>query len=460
MIDFGNTICALSTPQGSGAIGLIRLSGENALKIANKIFEGKDLESVATQSLHFGKIIDGEEIVDEVLVSVFKAPNSYTGENVVEISAHGSSYILSKILSLLIQTGARMAKAGEFTQRAYLNGKMDLVQAEAVTDLIASETKAAHDLAINQMRGGFSNKINALREELIHFASLIELELDFSEEDVEFADRKDLKDLVDKILKIIHQLVASFSTGNVLKNGIPVAILGQPNVGKSTLLNLLLNEDKAIVSDIAGTTRDSIEDTVNIEGIAFRFIDTAGLRDTEDVVENIGIERSYQKAEKASLILYMIDASKDSVEDINNHLEALKTRLGSKKQILVLANKIDQNAGGSNSEGYPIEEETIYISALKAEGIDTLLQKLQSIAKEKMQFQNEVIVSNIRHQEALKKAAESLERVEEGLNTNITGDFLAMDIRQALHHLGEITGSIEVDRDILGNIFSRFCIGK
>lgn len=460
MILSQDTICALSTPSGSGALGVIRLSGEQAIDLVNDIFKGKNLSEQRGQSLHFGEIIAGNETIDEVLVSVFKAPHSYTGENVVEISCHGSSYILSKVMDLLLEKGARLANPGEYTQRAFLNGKMDLAQAEAVGDLIASESKAAHDIALNQMRGGFSQKIAELRQELIQFTSLIELELDFAEEDVEFADRDDLKALVKKLLEMINRLIASFSTGNVLKNGLPVAIVGQPNVGKSTLLNALLNEEKAIVSEIAGTTRDSIEDTVNIGGVTFRFIDTAGIRETEDVVENIGIQRTFQMVEKAALILLLLDASKDSAEEIQQNVESIKAKLDDEKQLLLIANKIDQGNLKAIESKFPQEEEVIYLSALQQKGMGELHEKLSSIAKEKMNSGNEVIVSNIRHHQALKQAGEALQRVEEGLNTGITGDFIAMDIRQSLHYLGEITGTIEIDRDILGNIFSQFCIGK
>ena len=456
-----DTICALSTPAGSGAIGVIRLSGEKSIHLVEEIFVGKKLSSQQTQSLHFGKIMDGKEVIDEVMLSLFKAPKSYTGENVVEISCHGSSYILTQVIQLLLEKGARLANPGEFTQRAFLNGKMDLAQAEAVADLIASESKAAHDIALNQMRGGFSKKIQELRNELIQFTSLIELELDFGEEDVEFADRDDLKALVDKLLQMIHQLVASFSTGNVMKNGIPVAIVGQPNVGKSTLLNALLNEEKAIVSEIAGTTRDSIEDTVNIGGLTFRFIDTAGIRETEDVIESIGIKRTFQMVEKAALILYLVDAVNDTKEEIEKSIDLIRSKFkAGDKQLIVLANKIDQGELSQLKTKFSDKEEVLYISALQQKGLDVLSSRLEIIAKQKMKSGNDVIVSNARHHQALKTAGEALQRVRDGLEQNITGDFLAMDIRQALHYLGEITGTIEIDRDILGNIFSKFCIGK
>lgn len=463
MIQSEDTICALSTPSGSGAIGIIRLSGNRSIEIVQSIFKGKDLKKQKGQTLHFGEIIKGDETLDEVLLNLFKAPHSYTGEDVVEISCHGSPYIINQLLELLLEKGARLANPGEYTQRAFFNGKMDLTQAEAVADLIASESKAAHDVALNQMRGGFSEKIRELREELIHFTSMIELELDFAEEDVEFADRDDLKELVAGILKMLRQLIDSFATGNVLKNGIPVAIIGRPNVGKSTLLNALLNEDKAIVSDIAGTTRDSIEDEVKIGGISFRFIDTAGIRETEDVVENIGIRRTFEMVEKANIILYLIDSIEANESAVNEMIKEISKHIeGKDKQLIVVANKIDKLEEDQNAfrQKFPKDSQLILLSALKKEGIEQLTDLLKEIAADKMQSSNQLVVTNVRHFQALKKAAESLERVQDGLNTNITGDFLAMDIRQSLHYLGEITGTIEIDRDILGHIFSSFCIGK
>lgn len=455
-----DTICALSTPSGSGAIGVIRLSGAESISICNSIFKGKNLSKQQGQSLHFGKIVNENEVIDEVLVSIFKGPNSYTGENTAEISCHGSAYILGSILDLLILRGARLAKPGEFTQRAFLNGKMDLTQAEAVADLIASESKAAHGLAMNQMRGGFSKKIAELRKDLIQFTALIELELDFGEEDVEFADRSDLKKLVDDLLRMIRKLISSFSTGNVLKNGIPVAIVGEPNVGKSTLLNALLNEDKAIVSEIAGTTRDSIEDVISLGGTNFRFIDTAGIRETSDVVENIGINRTFEKISSAMIVLYLVDVSTVKWQDLNEKLNIIQEKFnGEEKKILVVLNKIDKI---ENLDEIKISKNIEYlkISALREDGVEHLSQYLIDFAQNKIQNTGDVIVSNARHLEALKKTEEALSRVEEGLSSNITGDFLAMDIRQGLYQLGEITGSIDVDRDILGTIFGQFCIGK
>lgn len=467
MIHHNDTICALSTPSGSGALGVIRISGPEAINIVHFLFDGRNLEIQKGQTLHFGKFVDDKELIDEVLVSLFKGPNSFTGEDTVEISCHGSSYILSRVLNALLNRGARLAKPGEFTMRAFSNGKMDLAQAEAVADLIASESKAAHQLALNQMRGGFSEKINQLREELIHFTSLIELELDFGEEDVEFADRDDLKALVHKLLKMIQGLVDSFSTGNALKNGIPVAIIGQPNVGKSTLLNVLLNDDKAIVSEIAGTTRDSIEDEIKIGGVSFRFIDTAGIRETEDIVENIGIKRTFQMLDKASVILYLIDVIDDSKESILSGIQAIEERIkGTDKELIILANKIDKSELKVDSipnhilEKLPEGVNSIFLSTKEQQNIDALEMHLKNLAEEKLKGANDVLVSSARHHEALKKAGEALQRVADGLEQNITGDFLAMDIRQGLFYLGEITGTIEIDRDILGSIFSKFCIGK
>ena len=456
-----DTIYALATPSGSGAIGVIRISGPEAITICRGIFTGKDLEKQKGQSLLFGSIQDGDETIDEVLLSLFKAPHSYTGEHLVEISCHGSPYVLQKMMQILMQKGARLANPGEFTMRAFRNGKMDLAQAEAVADLIASESKASHQLALNQMRGGFSKQIQALREELIHFAAMIELELDFVEEDVEFANRDDLKQLVDGLIKMISELIASFADGKVIKNGIPVAIVGKPNVGKSTLLNSLLNEDKAIVSDIAGTTRDSIEDEVKIGGISFRFIDTAGLRETDDVVENIGIQRALQMVDKALIVLYLVDAQSAQKSDIAELIKDIEARIADQdKQLIVLANKMDMAEKKDMAPLFPKHIKPIFISALNQNGLSQLHAQLENIAAEKMSSANQVIVSNARHHQALQQALEALLRVQDGLSNDITGDFLAMDIRQSLHYLGEITGSIEIDRDILGHIFSSFCIGK
>lgn len=451
-----DTICALSTPSGSGALGVIRLSGSKAIAITNAIFQGKDLSQQRGQSLHFGKIMKQKEVLDEVLVSLFKSPSSYTGEEVVEISCHGSSYILQECMELLMNQGARLAKPGEFTMRAFANGKLDLTQAEAVTDLIASETKAAHQLAMNQMRGGFSEKIQELRDQLIHFTALIELELDFSEEDVEFADRQDLKDLVNAIVDVLRTLINSFKRGNVLKNGIPVAIVGKPNVGKSSMLNAILKEDRAIVSNIAGTTRDSIEDEMVVGGLNFRFIDTAGIRETKDEIESIGIERTYKMIEKAQLVLLLVDASEEDEQEIEANIETIENRLEDHQELLVVINKIDL-VEKSHWTGL---EAAIKMSIANGDGFNVLETYFETYAQSLMEGANQLTVSNLRHLEALKASKEALDRVLEGLESGITGDFLAMDIRQALFHLGEITGTIDIDRDILGAIFSRFCIGK
>jgi len=458
-----DTICALSTPNAPGAIGVIRLSGDRSIEIANSIFEGKDLSKQKGQTLHFGKIKKGEEIIDEVMLSLFLGPHSYTGEDVIEISCHGSPYILSQVIELILEQGASAAREGEFSMRAYLNGKLDLAQAEAVADLIAAESKAAHQMAMHQMRGGFSEKIRNLREELIHFASMIELELDFGEEDVTFAERDDLDELVKRILKINRQLIDSFADGRVIKEGIPVAIVGEPNVGKSTLLNALLQEDKAIVSEIAGTTRDSIEDVIRIGGMLFRFIDTAGIRQTEDVVESIGIKRSFEMMKKASLILLLVDAREIGKDGIKELEEQIRKQLGdnfSEKELITIVNKKDLVPASGFRLPASKDRSVMAISALNEEGLDELRTSLEEIAQEKSRHANESIVSNARHHQALKKAAEALERVEEGIANNLTGDFLAMDIRQAQFFLGEIIGSIDIDRDILGHIFSSFCIGK
>lgn len=435
------TICALSTPQGIGAIGVIRVSGERTFTIVNKIFKGKDLTKVDSHTIHFGTIRDGGLIVDEVLIAVFKTPKSFTKEDVVEISCHGSDYIIRYILKLLLQNGCRMAQAGEFTQRAFLNGQFDLVQAEAVADLIAADSEAAHKTAMNLMRGGFSNQLKILREELIQFASLVELELDFGEEDVEFAERDDLKSLISKIQDFLKNLIDSFDAGNVIKEGLPVAIIGPPNAGKSTLLNILLNEERAIVTAIAGTTRDVIEDVLFIEGIKFRFIDTAGIRATKDVVESIGIERSKDAMRRAEIVLLLTD-NQIINEDFKLDLEEDK--------IIKVRNKIDLAEQKENFEG-------LNISAKNNIGIDAL--KTAIVAKAKVKKQADTMLTNLRHYEHLVKANDALTEVLNGLDIGITGDFLAQDIRLSLHHLGEITGAISSD-DLLANIFSKFCIGK
>ena len=454
-----DTICAIATAPGSGAIAVIRLSGEAALKIADLVFKpanntNKLLEQKAN-TIHFGTISDNNQLIDEVLISIFKAPHSYTGENSVEISCHGSSHIQAKILELLIKNGARLAQPGEFTLRAFKNGKMDLSQAEAVADLIASSSESSRKVAMNQMRGGFRDEIQDLRHQLLNFISLIELELDFSEEDVEFADRKQLKILTDKIGNHLKTLIDSFKLGNVIKNGIPVAIIGEPNVGKSTLLNALLNEDKAIISDIPGTTRDSIEDVINLQGVLFRFIDTAGIRETEDTIENLGIERTFSKVEKAEIVLLMVDAIHD---DLQNRITEIENKIADKK-LLIIINKIDVADRENTGEELKSNYQSIEISAKYRKNIQKLIDKLLEISNIANIKQGDTIVSNTRHYEALSKAYEAIERVSEGIDSLIPTDFLAMDIREVLHYLGEISGEITND-EILGNIFKNFCIGK
>ena len=448
-----DTICAISTAPGVGAIAVIRLSGPEAIAICDQLFSA-NVSAMESHTVKYGAMRKGGVLLDEVVVTLFKGPNSYTGEDIIEIGCHGSGFIQEQILKSLIEGGARLAGPGEFTMRAFGNGKMDLSQAEGVADLIAAESEAAHSLAMNQMRGGFSREINGLRDELIHFASLIELELDFAEEDVEFADRQDLMQLVDKINDAIKKLLASFATGNVVKNGVPVAILGAPNQGKSTLLNALLNEERAIVSSIAGTTRDTVEDIVALDGIQFRFIDTAGLRDTADEIESMGIERSWEKAREAVIVLYMVDANSVTAEEISELKATFDRKVeGEKKKMIVLANKVDLLKDQNT-----LLQDVLAISAKEGQGIDELKSELTELIKAGLNTTSSVI-TNVRHFDALTSAQASLHEVRTGLDNSITGDFLAVDIRKALHHLGEITGEITVD-DLLGNIFGRFCIGK
>ncbi len=470
MID-QSTICAISTPAGMGAIAVVRLSGDEAISICDTVFnspiKGKTLKEQSANTIHFGTIADGGTIIDEVVVALFKAPHSFTGEDIVEISCHGATYIQQQILELLIKKGARMALPGEFTQRAFLNGKMDLSQAEAVADLIASQSEAARKVALQQMRGGFSSELVNLRNELLQFISLIELELDFSEEDVEFADRTQLKSIVDKINDMLSKLIKSFSLGNAIKNGIPVAIVGHTNAGKSTLLNTLLNEERALVSDIHGTTRDSIEDTINIEGITFRFIDTAGIRTTTDEIENLGIERTYSKLKKATLVLLMLDVN-DPDEKIHSAINSVKKRMNSSSQkLIVVINKIDLLDENEISNRFTHKEfleltdtdAIVPISAKHNKNIEKLNTELLKTINTSALDNNEVIVTNARHYEALKKSHEAILRVANGLESNISGDLLAQDIREVLYYLGEITGTISTD-EVLGNIFKNFCIGK
>jgi len=461
-----DTICAISTPAGTGAISVIRISGEEAISIADNIFRsaksGKNLASSKSHRAHFGYIVNkSEEVIDEVLVTVFVNPYSFTGEDSVEISCHGSQYIQQQILQLLLENGCRLGLPGEFTQRAFLNGKLDLSQAEAVADLIAANSAASHRMALNQMKGSFSNELMKLREKLLKFVSLVELELDFNEEDVEFVSRAELKELAQNIEETIAQLSNSFRLGNVLKNGIPVALVGETNVGKSTLLNVLLNEDRAIVSDIHGTTRDVIEDMVNIDGITFRFIDTAGIRDTKDKIEKLGIERTFQKIEQASIVLWLIDCTQFS-ERIEWLTEAIMKRAKGKKIILVF-NKIDKIAEEEcevlNELFECFEGERIHISAKKKINTRKLQNALIKAAQIPELQTGDVVVSNIRHYEALQKALDAVRRVITGLDAEISNDFVSQDIRECMHYLGEITGEISTD-EVLGSIFRNFCIGK
>lgn len=449
-----DTIVALATAQGISAIAVIRLSGKDALKIVQNVFTGKKLEEQASHTIHFGTIKNGDSIVDEVLISIFKEPNSFTKENSVEISCHGSPVIVKEILKVLLKQGARLAEPGEFTKRAFVNGRFDLAQAEAVADLINAETDNARQAALNQMRGGFSKEIDRLRQELIHFASLIELELDFGEEDVEFAKRDDLRDLILKIQSYLHLLIESFDQGNVIKNGVPTVIAGRPNAGKSTLLNTLLNEERAIVSEIAGTTRDVIEDEMVLGGINFRFIDTAGLRETQDVIEKIGVERTHEQMKKASLIIYMIDLANANLEDIESEEQHL-AELGI--PFIKVGNKIDK----ANPQLVSLlkAKDFIFISAAAKTNIQELKDKILSHFQIRTVKTGDVLVTNLRHYQNLQQTYDALSRVLDGMEQGITGDFLAMDIRQSLHYLGEITGTITTD-DLLDNIFSKFCIGK
>ena len=452
-----DNIVAMATPPGTGAIAVIRVSGPDAIKLVSGLFEpikSKKLTEQRSHTIHLGHIVSDNKVLDKVLVSLFKGPNSYTGENVIEISCHGSPYIQQQLLQLLLKSGCRMATPGEFTLRAFLNGKMDLSQAEAVADLIASDSAAAHEIAMQQMRGGFSNQIQELREELLNFASLIELELDFSQEDVEFADRTQFNTLLNTISEVLKQLIDSFALGNVIKEGIPVAIVGEPNVGKSTLLNAFLNEERAIVSDIAGTTRDTVEDQININGINFRFIDTAGIRETKDVVEKIGIERTFDKIEKARLIIYLFDR-----EDFNrNELESIQNKYPN-KQLLPVCNKMDLLTAAEIDQMASEIPRILFISAKLKQGMDVLTEKLMSLVDSGALTTDSTIISNSRHYDALLKALEEIQKVKEGMDVGISSDLMAIDIRQALYHLGEITGQVTTD-DLLGNIFSNFCIGK
>lgn len=466
-INQGDTIVALSTPPGLGAIGVIRLSGPEAIAICDRHFYGRNLSKVEGHTVHYGKIKNEEgQIIDECIATVFRAPRSYTREDVIEISCHGSPYIIEQLIQLMIRGGARQAQKGEFTLRAFLNGQLDLTQAEAVADLIAAENKTSHELAIQQIRGGFSNQIADLRQELIDFAALIELELDFGEEDVEFADRSKLENLVLKIQNVIQELIQSFQLGNVIKNGVSTVIAGRPNAGKSSLLNILLNEDRAIVSEIPGTTRDTIEEGLNINGIQFRLIDTAGIRAAQDQIEKIGVERTLEKIEQANLVIYVYDVIDTSPEDLlKDAREFLNASLaltqGSK--VLFVANKMDLNPYTKPEDYYATDliakENLIPISAKNNMNITYLKEVMFDAVIGNPALLDQTIVTNSRHYDALHKSHESLQKVHDGLTSGITGDFIAMDIRQALSHLGEITGEVHTD-DLLDSIFGRFCIGK
>jgi tRNA modification GTPase len=464
-----DTICALATPPGLSAIAVIRVSGKESFQVCEQIFEPVNkkikLSKTDTHTIHLGMIKNNDEFLDEVLVSIFREPHSYTGENAVEISCHGSEYIQQKIIELLIGKGLRLAKPGEFTLRAFLNGKFDLSQAEAVADLIASHSRTSHDLAINQMRGTFSDKIKDLRKQLMDFASLIELELDFSEEDVEFANREEFNKLLRTLSTEVGSLIKSFSIGNVLKKGIPVAIIGQPNVGKSTLLNAILNEERAIVSEVPGTTRDTVEDMLVINGISFRFIDTAGLRESGDEIESIGIERTHQKIDQAKIILYVFDVSitgysetGKALDELREHIRQLPEDISKNKKFILIANKTDLLFEAPEGFKSMVEMECLFVSAKRKENINLILDTLSSYV-ENEKISDNTIVSNTRHYEALLKTSQSLANIKNGFEQKIPSDLIAIDVRQAIYHLGEITGEI-TNNEILENIFSKFCIGK
>ena len=451
-----DTIVALATPPGIGAIGIIRLSGAKAIDIVNELFPSKDLSQQASHTIHVGIIKDKEAILDEVVISIYKNPRSYTGEDVVEISGHGSPFVLEQIINACVHRGARMAKPGEFTQRAFLKGKLDLAQAEAVADLIASNTQASQKTALHNIRGGFSNKLKELRDQLLKFSALIELELDFSQEDVEFADRNQFYELITELSKLTDQLINSFRLGNVIKNGVSVAIVGKPNAGKSTLLNTLLQEDRAIVSDIPGTTRDTIEEIINIDGILFRLIDTAGIRQhTSDIIEIMGVEKSLDKMKTADLVLYLFDVD-DNIKEISSLQDELKKR---ELKFLLVANKTDKRDESIAKEKFSLLDSIVFISAKNNRHLEVLKEKMvDKVISGEVQSED-TIVTNARHYHALKEVAKSLLDIKNGLDNKLAGDLLALDIRRGLHYLGEITGEI-TNEDQLDYIFSKFCIGK
>ena len=458
-----DTICALATANGIGAIGIIRVSGNQSFEIVNKIFEGKNLEKVDSHTVHYGFIKDKDETIDEVMISVFHAPKTFTTENSVEISFHGSPYIGKKILEILIKNGARMAKAGEFTMRAFMNGRIDLSQAESIADLIASENEASRKVALNQLKGGISNEISFLRNDLLNFTSLIELELDFAEEDVEFADRTALKSLLYKIEDKLNSLIESFQYGNAIKNGTAVAIIGKPNAGKSTLLNALLKEERAIVSNIAGTTRDTIEEILHIKGHAFRLIDTAGLRETADEIEAIGVKKAKEKVENAEILVYLADAG---TEDLSEDVEMIKSLLRDDLKLIICATKIDEVVPTHYEKLEQIfrnnistDFDFIKISAVENQNIQDLKNELSSYVEHLKSEEGNVVITNQRHYEALRKSLNSVKQVDEAVTSQITTELLAYELRNALEHLGEISGEFTND-EVLGNIFSKFCIGK
>lgn len=455
--EWDDTIVATATPPGIGAIGVIRLSGNKSFEIINNLFSSKDLSIQPANTLHVGYLKDGDILIDEVVISIFKAPSSYTGEDVIEISCHGSPHIQQQVINALIHYGARLAKAGEFTQRAFLNGKLDLTQAEAVADLIASNTTASQNAALKNMRGGFSSILKEMRERLIQFSALIELELDFSEEDVEFADRKKFLELLNEVSETVKQLLQSFQLGNVIKNGVSVAIVGSPNAGKSTLLNTLLNENRAIVSEIAGTTRDTIEEIININGILFRLIDTAGIREhSQDVIENMGVLKSKEKIQLADIVLYLFDMNESSEDEIISFINEIKKQ---NNNVLAVANKIDASDGKLLQHFKKHMQEFIFISAKMNTGIETLKEKLFSTVTDNQNLSENVVVTNTRHYAALKEVQASLNDIKKGIENKISGDLLSSDIRRCLHYIGEITGEIS-NEDMLDYIFSKFCIGK